>query len=283
MTDVPWRLKASILFVALLALTRDGRVVRLSVGHAQAKSRPPSVAADTSAPMCPEGTLPDGNVCVHLMLDESGPELAAATGAHREKSGAWSSYEQIPRLPERPPNYEAYVYPIPPGVPHGCPVISGYDLDRPDEQQRRGRRLTHVGHGGVDLPQARGTPVALLRLDHQVGDAEVLYAGHLFGTTVLTRHTLSENGQKRDYLALHGHLDMIAPGVHAGRTLADGEVLGTVGDTGSPGLVHLHYEIRRVRENVDLRKIPAGIRFIAEDVSIVCDPRNVLPLRAPVP
>ena len=41
-------------------------------------------------------------------------------------------------------------------------VVSGYDLDRTDEQQRRGARLRQVGHGAVDLIEPRGTPVHLV-------------------------------------------------------------------------------------------------------------------------
>jgi murein DD-endopeptidase MepM/ murein hydrolase activator NlpD len=78
---------------------------------------------------------------------------------------------------------------------------------------------------------------------------------------------------------LFGHLDSIAAGLAAGATLKDGDLVGAVGDTGSPELVHLHLEIRRVREGVDLAKVPAGAQLVAESVSVVCDPRNVLPLR----
>lgn len=229
---------------------------------------------------CPEGTAPDGDVCVHLSVLADDGELAPSrANIHRDRAGRLASYEQIPRLPERPADYDAYRYPIPAGLPGGHAVVSGYDLDRPDDQQRRGPRLRHVGHGGVDLPQAKGTPVSLVALEHQEGDAEVLYAGPLFGNTVVTRHTLREGGRLRDYVVLFGHLDRIAAGTSAGSHLNDGDLVGTVGDTGSPSLVHLHLEIRRVREGVDLAKTPAGPALVTEAVSTVCDPRNVLPLR----
>ena len=76
-----------------------------------------------------------------------------------------------------------------------------------------------------------------------------------------------------------GHLDSIAPGVSAGTMVKDGQLVGAVGDTGSPSLVPLHLEVRRVREGIDLAKVPAGISMIAESATVVCDPRNVLPLR----
>lgn len=229
---------------------------------------------------CPPGTAPDHDACVHLVRGaEDAPLAPSLPHAHRNKSGRWAQYEQIPRLPDRPSDYDAYRYPIPPGLPNGHYVVSGYDLDRPDPEQRRAHALSHVGHGGVDLPQAKGTPVKLVALDHQEGEAEVLFTGSLFGTTVVTRQTLREGGRVRDYVVLFGHLASIAAGLAPGAMLKEGDLVGAVGDTASPSLVHLHYEVRRVREGVELAKVPAGAQLIADSVSVVCDPRNVLPLK----
>lgn len=226
--------------------------------------------------LCAEGALPDGDACVRTERDESrAPEATSSVNAHHDKRGHWVVYDQIPRRPDRPADYDAYRYPVP--CDRGC-VVSGYDLDRPDDRQRRGRRLSHVGHGAVDLPQKKGTPIVMLALEHQVGAAEVVYVGPLFGTTVLTRHTLREGGQLRDYLLLFGHLDAPAPGLAAGALLKEGQTVGFVGDTGSPELVHLHLETRLVREGVNLAKLAPGAAIDNEN-SIVCDPRNVLPLR----
>jgi murein DD-endopeptidase MepM/ murein hydrolase activator NlpD len=227
--------------------------------------------------------LPDGEVCVHWPgdEDEGEPEAQVLPNAHRERSGRWHVYDDIPRRPDRPADYDAYRYPVPPGLPGGHSVISGYDLDKPDVAQRRGRTLHAVGHGGVDLPQARGTPVKLVALEHQQGDAEVLYTGPLFGTTVLTRQTVREGGRLRDYVMLFGHLDGIAAGVAAGVLLKDGDLVGFVGDTGSPELIHLHWEARRARDGVDLKaKARLGGALVMDDEnSVVCDPRNVAPLK----
>ncbi len=227
---------------------------------------------------CAAGMFPDNGVCVHLEPEDE-EDAPVAQNAHRERSGKWVLYDQIPRRPDRPSDYDAYVYPIPPGMPQGHSVVSGYDLDHPDETQRRGRTLHAVGHGGVDLPQARGTPVAMITLDHQQGDAEVVYTGPLFGTTVVTRHTLHEVGGLRDYILLFGHLDAVAPGLSKGSVVHAGDVIGLVGDTGSPELIHLHLEARRVREGVDITKLTAAYALVAPEITVVCDPRNVLPLR----
>jgi murein DD-endopeptidase MepM/ murein hydrolase activator NlpD len=157
-------------------------------------------------------------------------------------------------------------------------VISGSDLDQPHEHQRRGATLSHVGHGGVDLPQKRGTPIVMVPLEHQEGDAEVLFVGELFGRTVVTLHTLREGGQTREYVLLFGHLDAPATGLARGAHLASGDLVGTVGDTGSPELVHLHLEARRVRAAVNIRDEP-GYKLVANECTVVCDPRNVLPMK----
>jgi murein DD-endopeptidase MepM/ murein hydrolase activator NlpD len=240
--------------------------------------------AQPLASPCPPRTVPDGEVCVHVpddRADDDGPASATAPNAHRTRGGRWQVYEDIPRRPERPADYDAYRYPVAPGLPGGHSVVSGFDLDRPDEAQRRGRTLHAVGHGGVDLPQTRGTPVHLVNLEHQVGDAEVLFVGPLFGTTVITRQTVREGGRDRSYVVLFGHLDSVAPGVDPGKTLKEGDAVGAVGDTGSPELVHLHWEARRVRDGVDLaaRVKAGGAQLLADDVSVVCDPRNVLPVK----
>ena len=277
---------------ALLALTLGvaPRVLPAeltSVANAAPAVAPSSgVPTDTIplVPARPAGAFLDDGACVVLPDDPAwgedpvgAPEGEVVPQGHFEKSGRWLVYEQIPRRPDRPVDYQAYQYPIPPGLPGGKFVVSGYDLDLPDNLQRRGR-MRAVGHGAVDLPQKRNTPIKMLPLEHQVGDAEVIHVGHLMGYSVVTRHTLREGGRTRDYVLIFGHLDAAAPNLTRGAMLKEGELVGFVGDTGSPELVHLHLEARRLRDGVDGSKLLPG-RILAPDVSIVCDPRNVLPLR----
>ena len=47
--------------------------------------------------------------------DGEGEDALAAANSHRERSGRWATYEQIPRRPIAQPSYDAYRYPIPPG------------------------------------------------------------------------------------------------------------------------------------------------------------------------
>jgi murein DD-endopeptidase MepM/ murein hydrolase activator NlpD len=202
----------------------------------------------------------------------------AETNAHVDRLGRRVVYEHLPRRPELPEDYDRYVYPTGPGLSGGHYVSSGYDLDRPDALQRRGEALSAVGHGGLDLPEARGAPVRVVALRGEVGDPLVVYVGVLFGTTVVLRHTVREHGRLRVYLSLHGHLDRPAPGLVPGHGLEPGAVLGFVGDSGALGVVHLHYEVRLLRPGVDPTRVEPG-RLTDQAVSIPCDPRNVLPLR----
>ncbi len=55
--------------------------------------------------------------------------------------------------------------------------------------------------------------------------------------------------------------------------------MGFVGNSGSPEFVHLHLEVRRVRDGVDVWRLP-GDALHGREYSIVSDPRNALPLRA---
>jgi murein DD-endopeptidase MepM/ murein hydrolase activator NlpD len=216
--------------------------------------------------LAPEAWAPDLRFgAPRPRLDENG---------HTEKDGHWLDYEQIARRTERPKSYEAYLYPL-----ADAPVVSGYDLDKSDDEQRRGR-MRAVGHGGVDLVAKIGTPIAMLRLEHQIGDAEILYVGPLYGETVITRHVVREGGVDRDYVLLFGHLDHVADGVRRGRSLGEGTPVGFVGNSASPELAHLHLEARRMRDGADAWTLP-GVLLGAREYSVVTDPRNVLPLRAP--
>jgi murein DD-endopeptidase MepM/ murein hydrolase activator NlpD len=233
--------------------------------------------ATEAAAACPPGTLPDGGVCVPVPdFTLGGEALVEQRAAHHDRSGRLRVYDQIPRRPERPADYRKYRLPVPP-LPAQSFVTSGYDLDLPDDDQRRGAEMKAVGHGGIDLAQKRGTPVALVPLEHQVGEADVLFVGKLFGTSVVTHHVVREQSALRDYLVIHGHLDKPAAGLSRGSTLAAGAVVGYVGDSGSPGVVHLHLEVRRAREGVTLGNLAPG-ELARNAKTVACDPRNVLPL-----
>jgi murein DD-endopeptidase MepM/ murein hydrolase activator NlpD len=271
----------------LLALAVGLRVVSVAAAGAPSRSSgtrtpaalgaKPNEAASPPAAACPTGTLPDGGVCVPVPdVTLGGEALAEQRAAHHDRSGRLRVYDQIPRRPERPADYRQYRLPVAPLAQQSF-VTSGYDLDLPDEEQRRGAELKAVGHGGIDLAQKRGTPVALVPLEHQVGDADVLFVGKLFGNSVVTHHAVREQGALRDYLVIYGHLEKPAANLARGSGAPDGTIIGYVGDSGSPGVVHLHLEVRRAREGVSLNALGPG-ELAHNAKTVACDPRNVLPL-----
>jgi hypothetical protein len=205
------------------------------------------------------------------------PAATAVAAWHTDKQGAIIEYDQIPRRWDRPLDYDAYRYPVV-GYPGWATVTSGYDLDLPDVEQRRGA-MRAVGHGGLDLPQVRGTTVTLISLAQQLGDAKVVHVGTLFGNSVVTLHAVREGGERRNYFLIFGHLDSAAPGLLAGQVLPAGSVVGFVGNS-EADFVHLHLEVRRVRDGVDPATL-TGYRVLARDTTIVTDPRNVLPTKPP--
>ncbi len=285
---------APLAALALAALPAGARTFAArdrarSAAVARASSRTPGCAQRSLAgrclpsPRCADGELDLDGICLPARIDapDDGPSADLSTNSHVDRAGHLVVYEHIPRRPDLPADYDRYTYPVPPY--HGRSVSSGYDLGLPDALQRRGAELSHVGHGGVDLPQDRGVPVQSIALRGQVGDPTVLYAGPLFGTTVVLVHVVREGEALRSYVALHGHLDAIAPGLLRGQTVSPGTVIGFVGDTGAIGMVHLHYETRLVRPGLDPLRIEPAQAVIDQDNSVPCDPRNLLPTRADAP
>jgi hypothetical protein len=118
--------------------------------------------------------------------------------------------------------------------------------------------------------------VKVVTLDGQDGKAEVVALGDLFGKTAITLHHVGEGSHQRQYLVFYGRLDAFGPGIATDKTLDGGEVVGFAGDSGTPGQVHLHLEIRQVREDLDVHPLEIG-RLDDQSVSIPTDVRNVLP------
>jgi len=229
---------------------------------------------------CPAEFLPDHGACVPSRFErvEGGQDPEVRSNAHRDRAGRVVRYDHIPRRPERPADYRRYRLPI--HVPRDRPFVgSDYDLGEPDNEQRRGARFKAVGHGGVDWAAPRGAPVHAIRLEHQTGETEAVFVGELFGTSVVTRHRVLEAGAPQTYLIVHGHLERAASDVRRGDALPVGKVLGYVGDTGSPGAVHLHFELRRLREGTEFERL--GPReWLHNSHSMASDPRNLLELEA---
>jgi murein DD-endopeptidase MepM/ murein hydrolase activator NlpD len=88
-------------------------------------------------------------------------------------------------------------------------------------------------HSGIDFAAPAGTRV------RAAGDGVLEFAGPKagYGNIVIVRH----RGQ---YSTVYAHLSRFAPGLQRGTRVAQGEVVGFVGQTGWATGAHLHYEFR---------------------------------------
>ena len=107
-------------------------------------------------------------------------------------------------------------------------VTSGFSLARfhPFAQTWR-------AHKGVDFAAPVGTAV------HAAGDGQVALAGtqNGYGNVVILRHAGA-------YSTVYAHLSRFAAGVKTGARVAQGDLIGYVGQTGWATGPHLHYEFR---------------------------------------
>jgi len=108
-------------------------------------------------------------------------------------------------------------------------------------------------HSGLDLEAAVGTPVKA------IGAGTVAFAGNqgTYGNLVVINH---QGGKQSRY----AQLQKIA--VKAGQTIKSGQILGTVGNTGSPTSTqsHLHFEIRYASDLGWVAEDPAGYLKVAK-------------------
>jgi len=105
-------------------------------------------------------------------------------------------------------------------------------------------------HLGVDYAAAIGTPVVA------AGEGYVLFKGPKrgFGNYVEVRHA-------NNIITCYGHLEYFGKGIAEGRRVAQGQVIGYVGNTGESTGPHLDYRIRKNGEYVNPLKmtIPAAM------------------------
>ena len=227
-----------------------------------AVASPTATAAPSLQQMpCPPRHLPEGDVCVPLLSPEE--PLARDTEVQRERRPRGRSFEVLPRRPDRPEDPRAFRYPIPsPPL-----ILRGFDdvASQP----------TDVSPVSVELSAERGTPAQALRLAGQEEKTKVVASDRLIGNTVVTAHVVREGDRVRTYLLVYGRLDAAGPDVKVGATLEDGQTVGFVGDSGSPGVVRLYLEARRLREEATLDGL--DIKALTDSAtSVATDLRNVL-------
>ncbi len=110
-------------------------------------------------------------------------------------------------------------------------------------------------HRGVDFAAPSGTPI------YAAGNGTVVQAGRngAYGNYLKIRHN-------SEYATAYAHLKAFARGVHAGKRVTQGQIVGYVGTTGRSTGPHLHYEIlvNGAQTNPMKVRMPSG-RALAGD------------------
>jgi murein DD-endopeptidase MepM/ murein hydrolase activator NlpD len=121
-----------------------------------------------------------------------------------------------------------------------------------------------TGHKGVDYAAPAGTPI------HSTADGVVEFAGvqNGYGNVVIIQHP-------GKYSTLYAHQSRIAPGVHKGMRVEQGEVIGYVGMTGWATGPHLHYEFRIDDQPVDPLSVDLPIAMKLEGADATAFARAV--------
>lgn len=107
-------------------------------------------------------------------------------------------------------------------------ISSGFSLKR-----RHPILNTFRSHKGVDYAAPTGTPIKT------TGDGVISHSGYKggYGRAVIIRHG-------SQYETLYGHMSRIARGMHPGKRVKQGQIIGYVGSSGLATGPHLHYEFR---------------------------------------
>lgn len=237
------------------ATLREGDVVETAVDEPGALLR------------CPPRSAPVEDAsgkarCVEIPEDPRGrgarARRLAAMPPTIEHLRTTSPNDFVPRLPDRPEDYEAYLLPV-------APLLRVYAPEPPsayDEQPKH----------GIYLASDADSPVTLADLEGQEGDAEVLLVGELYGVTVVVRQRAKVGVSVRDYLVFYGELARPGPGVVSGAKLGPAAVIGYLpaGDD-----VALYYEVRE--QQAELSRPAEHLSQLARSsLSVAVDPRNVL-------
>lgn len=254
----------------------DARATARPVAGDAAPAAPTGVAPRQRLSCGPRSVALDGPSGPHCVpLPEASASLQGGARGQRLQSrppsAAWlrrdRPHELVPRLPERPASFTAYQLPVDPVFEVGAP------LDDPMVPPGERPEL------GIELVTDAQTPVTLVDLEGQRGQAEVLLVGDLYGVTVVVRHVVARGDREREYLAFYGNLDRPGPSITNGARLGPMAVIGYVANAAEDDDAFLYYEVRQRREAEDAARKAEHLSDLARDsVSIAVDPRNVLPV-----
>lgn len=236
---------------------------------------PPPEHADGQPIRCPDRALALDGRCVPL----PDAEASLAGGARVQRIGRMppsavhlrttAPHELIPRLPDRPEPWGDYQLPIDPFLAVDVPDLES-DVAEP--------RL------GIEIVAPDDQPVTLVDLQDQIGQAEVVLVGDLYGVTVVVRqrvrHPNPRDGDaERDYLLFYGNLERPGPSIVNGARLGPMAVIGYVAGDDDQGVeASLYFEVRQERSALS-RPTTHLSHLVQSGVSVAVDPRNVLPLK----
>jgi len=112
-------------------------------------------------------------------------------------------------------------------------------------------------HKGMDFAAPTGTPI------YAAGDGVLEYAARngSFGNYARIRH----NSKLK---TAYAHMSKFKKGMHKGKTVKQGEVIGYIGTTGRSTGPHLHYEVlvNGVQVNPRSVKLPTGETLTGEQL-----------------
>jgi len=166
--------------------------------------------------------------------------------------------DHVPRLPDRPEDWRSYQLPVDPLVRVYAP-----------EESFDGRP-----RHGIELAGEAGAAVTLVDLVGQVGDAEVVLVGELYGVTVAVRHRVEGPAGERTYLVIYGRLARPGPSVVNGADLGPLSVIGYLHDEEEPTV---YVEVRE--RQAEPRQPAAHLHQLVDSgLTVAIDPRNVFPL-----
>jgi murein DD-endopeptidase MepM/ murein hydrolase activator NlpD len=112
-------------------------------------------------------------------------------------------------------------------------------------------------HKGVDFGVPTGTPIMA------AGDGTIEMAGAngAYGNYVRIRHSSG-------YATAYAHMSRFAQGIHTGKRVGQGQIVGYVGATGRATGPHLHYEILigNTQVNPMSVKMPTGVKLTGREL-----------------
>lgn len=208
--------------------------------------QPAATAARYEIP-CPGGQLPDDGVCLPVSLpDDHHPALQAPPVPLQPLQG------------DRPAEYSAYVLPVRTEGP-----LDVVEATRGD--------LPHA----VQVQAPPGAPIHALRLEHQEGPTEVVFASHGPPALVITAHLVQRDRGRLLFLLVLSDLVEVPDALFESMPSAPLQVEeGTrLGQAGPSGFL---LALRQVRRDA---KLSEALPDLPPDMAFASDPRNLLPLR----